>query len=139
MNKIGLLVILILSVVCTAPVCVFAAENQWHWVKVGNNIDHGWDVSSGDAEVTINGGQLSAKLFWNGSSTDIQLALKGSIANGHVTVKETLQNSDYGGSTYTGTRTVKTWTETIAGATGVETITLSDGMGMIGLTRSIRK
>ena len=50
----------------------------------------------------------------------------------------TLLDSDYSGSTFKGTLTIKKWPET-GGTTGVETITLSDGLGMIGLTKTIRK
>jgi hypothetical protein len=108
-------------------------------VKVGNNMDHGWDVARGDAEVIIQGGQFSAKLFWVGSDKDVQISLKGSIANGRITAKETVHGSDYSGSTYRGMLTTKRWAGAISGATGVETITLSDGLGMIGITRAITK
>ena len=65
--------------------------------------------------------------------------LKGSIANGRITVKEIVHKSDYSGSTYTGKLTTQRWKETFAGSTGIETVTLSDGFGMIGLTRRIKQ
>jgi hypothetical protein len=129
--------LLLIALLCL-PSVVFAADDQWHWVKVGNNADHAWDISQGNAEVTINGGQFTAKLL-DSSGKDVQISLKGSIAKGKLTVKETVNNSDYTGSTYTGTLTIQKWAEAFAGATGVETTTLSDGLGMIGLTRTIKK
>src|SRR5215831_14690202 len=64
--------------------------------------------------------------------------LQGSIANGKISVKEIIHESDYGGSTYTGTLKTQKWKEVFEGSTGIETITLSDGFGMIGLTRTIK-
>ena len=128
---------ILLCVLCLSSV-TFAADNQWHWIKVGNNAAHAWDVSKGDAEVAIENGQLSAKLFFDGSTKDLQISLKGSIANGKITVKETVHESDYSGSTYTGTLKTQKWKEVFSGSTGIETITLSDGFGMIGLTRTIK-
>ena len=73
-------------------------------------------------------------LFSNGNT--VQSALKGTIHNKKIAVTERVANSDYSGSTYRGTFERKTWNE-VAGTTGAESITLSDGWGMIGLTRSI--
>lgn len=137
-SKLLVINVLLLCLLSLSPV-TFASDNQWHWIKVGNNVAHAWDVSSGDAEVAIKDGQLSAKLFAHGSTKDIQISLKGSIANGTIRVKETVHESDYGGSTYTGRLTNQKWKEIFDGSTGVETITLSDGFDMIGLTRTIKQ
>lgn len=129
---------ILLCLLCLSSV-TYAADNQWHWIKVGNNAAHAWDVSRGDAEVTIKDGQLRAELFFDGSTKDVQISLKGSISNGTIRVQETVHESDYGGSTYTGRLTNQKWKEVFDGSTGIETITLSDGFGMIGLTRTIKK
>ncbi|HKD29351.1 MAG TPA: hypothetical protein VKC66_26000 [Xanthobacteraceae bacterium] len=122
-----------------SPVPTFAADDQWHWVKVGNNFDHAWDIYRGEAEVTINGQQFGAKLFWEDRS-GVQLLLTGTIANGRLTVTETVNDSDVGKSIYAGTHTMSKWTVRIAsGATGVETINLSNKLSMIGITRTIYK
>ena len=119
---------------CLSYVSV-AADSQWHWIKVGDYVDHAWNVSKGDAEVSVKDGQFSAKLFSDGgSSKDIQISLKGSITNGRITVRAIERNSNVG-STYTGRLTSQKWKEAFEGMTGAETITLSDGLGMIGLTR----
>lgn len=121
------------------PVATFATDDPWHWVKIGNNFDHAWDIWRGNAEVTIKDGQFSAKLFWDDHSS-VQISLKGKIANGRLTVTETVNDSDIGDSTFTGTLTIKRWTVKVAdGATGVETINLSDRLSMIGITRTIHR
>jgi len=127
----------LLALLCL-PSLSAGADNRWHWVKVGNNVDHGWDISRGDAIVVVQNAQFTATLFWEGSTTDVQITLKGNVASGKLTVKEVVQGSDYSGSTYGGTMNVKKWPAT-GGTTGVETINLSDGLGTIGLTRTIRK
>jgi hypothetical protein len=116
----------------------FAAENQWHWVKATNNVTSGWDVSEGNADVVIKDGQFNATLFWEGSTKAIEISLKGSVANGRLSVKETIHRAEFGGAYYVGSLTTKRWAEA-AGTIGVETITLSDGLDMIGLTKTIKK
>jgi hypothetical protein len=111
----------------------FGTDREWHWVKATNTIK-GWSVSQGDAEVVITGDQFRVTLFSDGNT--IQSALKGTIHNKKIAATERVANSDYSGSTYRGTFERKTWNE-VAGTTGAESITLSDGWGMIGLTRSI--
>jgi outer membrane biogenesis lipoprotein LolB len=116
---------------------LLGADHQWRWVKAGNNAATGWDVSQGDAEVSIKDGKFSAKLFWKDSGKDVQIILQGSIRNGQITTKETVQGSDYTGSIYHGTLQRKKWGEVFAGTTGAESITLSDGWNMIGITRGL--
>src|SRR6266852_448522 len=112
------------------------ADREWHWVKATNTIK-GWSVSQGDAEVGITGDQFRVTLFSDSGKT-VQSSLKGTIHNGKIAASETVANSDYSGSRYRGTFEKKRWNE-VAGTTGAESITLSDGWGMIGLTRSIPK
>lgn len=89
-----------LVILLMLPCLVLGGAHQWHWVKVNNNAMSGWDVATGNADVVIKGKQFTAALFWNGSDTDVQITLKGSIAADKLTVKETVQNSDfYSGST----------------------------------------
>jgi hypothetical protein len=111
------------------------ADHQWHWVKATNTIK-GWSISQGDADVVIAGDQFRVTLFSEGKT--VQSSLKGTIHNEKIAASETVANSDYSGSTYRGTFERKSWNE-VAGTTGAESITLSDGWGMIGLTRSIPK
>ena len=113
----------------------FAADGQWHWVKANNIVAKGWDVSEGTAQVSIDGAKFSAKLFWKDSSDKVQIVLDGTIKNGRITATETIQESDYTGSVIHGTFTRRHWT--FSGTTGAESITLSDGWNMIGITRDL--
>ena len=115
-----------------------AGESCWRWVKATSNLAHGWDISQGNAEVAIEGDKFTAKLFRSDSPDTLQIELKGTIKNGRITVKETDENSDYSGSTYRGILEKKKWEE-FSRTTGAESLTLSDGWGMIGLNRSISK
>lgn len=110
---------------------------KWHWMKAENDGD-GWSVSEGDADVSIEGGRFSAKLFRKGSDEDLQILLQGTIENGSIVAKETIEASDQSGSTYRGTFRRKKWQE-VDGTTGAESINLSDGWSMIGILRSIPK
>lgn len=121
---------------CLAP-ALFAAGNQWHWIKAANNAEPPWVVSKGDADVEISDGKLDATLFWEGSTKIVRFSLKGSLVAGNLIVKETVRNTDFGGSTFTGKLTVQEWKRPSPGKT--EVITLSDGFSMIGLTRTTGK
>ena len=116
---------------------MFAAGKQWHWIKASNNADPPWAVSKGDAEVEITDGKVDATLFWEGSTKIIRFSLKGSVVNGNLVVKETVHNSDFSSSTYTGKLVVQEYKGLYPGKT--EVITLSDGFSMIGLTRTSGK
>ena len=128
--------VLTFSMLLVSAAFAFGADREWHWVKATNTIK-GWSISQGDAEVVITGGQVRVTLFSDSDKT-IQSSLKGTIRNGKIVASETVANSDYSGSTFHGTFERKRWTE-VAGTTGAESITLSDGWGMIGVTRSILK
>jgi outer membrane biogenesis lipoprotein LolB len=126
---------LLLLIVCFAA-RADAAEGQWQWVKATNV--GGWEVSEGNADVSIQGEKFNARLFWKGSDKEVKILLRGVIKKGKITVTEEIQGSDYTGSTYEGTFQTKRWKE-FSGTLGAESITLSDGWGMIGITRSIKK
>jgi hypothetical protein len=112
------------------------AGDRWHWVKA-TNTSNGWSVAQGDAEVAISGDHFEARLL-SDSGNQIVSSLEGTIRKGNITAKERISNSDFDGSTYNGTLSKKNWPE-FAGTSGAESITLSDGWGMIGLRRSIQK
>jgi hypothetical protein len=112
------------------------AGDHWRWVKA-TNTTHGWSVSQGDAEVRISGEHFEAKLF-SDSGNQVISSLQGTIQKGNIAAKERVSKSDFSGSTYRGTLARKSWPE-LAGTTGAESITLSDGWGMIGLQRSLQK
>ena len=110
--------------------------NPWHWVKTTNTTS-GWLVSQGTAEVMISGEHFEAKLF-SDSDNQIVSSLDGTIQKGKIAAKERVSNSDFSGSTYHGKLATKKWIE-FAGTSGAESITLSDGWGMIGLARNVEK
>ncbi len=114
----------------------FAADGEWRWVRTSNIVAKGWDISEGTAQVSIDGTKFSARLFWKDSGNKLQLALDGTIKNGRITATETIQESDYTGSVFRGTFARKHWT--FSGTTGAESITLSDGWNMIGISRDLR-
>jgi hypothetical protein len=109
---------------------VQAYEFTWGWVKASNNVDHHWDIETGPAYVSINGNKFSAILYWKDQPSDPKIILKGTIRGKTIMVKETIHGSDYTGSIYTGTYNKKK---------EVETINLSDGFGLIGITRAVSK
>ena len=125
-------IIVALLLLCSLSI---AQDHPWHWIKVSNASPR-WYTQEGDAEIAIHGDQFTATLFREDSSQGI--ILKGTIRQNKIIVKETVLNSDFSGSTYHGTFQHKIWEET-AGTIGAESITLTDGWGMIGLTRSIPK
>ena len=87
--------------------------------------------------MTLSGDHFEAKLL-SDSGKEIVSSLQGTVRDGKITVKERISASDFSGSTYRGTIARKTWSE-FAGTTGAESITLSDGWGMIGLRRNVPK
>ena len=99
----------------------------WQWVKAGNNVSTSWNVDNGPADVAIDGEKFSARLYWKDMPTEARIFLEGTIQNGKIQVKEEIQASDYTGSVYTGTYLKTDY---------VETINLSDGFGMIGITQA---
>ena len=109
--------------------------DRWQWVKATNTTS-GWSMTQGFAEVVISGEHFEARLF--SDSGEQSALLTGTIQKGNVTVKERILASDFSGSTYQGKLAKKRWPE-FAGTTGAESITLSDGWGMIGLRRNSLK
>jgi hypothetical protein len=119
------------------PLISLAEETEWKWVKNTNNIISGWRVSKGIAKVTINQNQFYAELFEEEYPETLHIVLKGNLSDGKITIVETKQETDYTGSTYHGTYKKKEFSG-FGDIVGSEAITLSDGWGMIGLTRSIK-
>jgi hypothetical protein len=127
---------LLLAVILCCSFASLAADGQWRWVKAENDTFNGWRTLDGYAEVMIDGEKFSAKLIAKGSEQYLEILLKGTIKDGKITAKETIQGSDYTGSNYQGAIEKKKW-ESTAGTVGAESITLSDGWSMIGITRAI--
>ena len=128
--KLAFLVILVLGSGAS-----FATDPSWRWVKASNIVAKGWDLSDGIADVSMDGAKFTARLFRKQSKSEFQIVLDGTIKNGRITAKEIIQGSDYTGSVFHGTIERKKWGEEFAGTTGAESITLSDGWNMIGITR----
>jgi hypothetical protein len=111
------------------------ASEEWTWVKA-TSLGGGWEVANGKAEVEIGKDSFVAHLYWNEWPDKVKYTLEGTIANGKIKATETVHDSDFSGSTYIGTYNKKTWTG-VADSTGAESITLSDGWGMIGINRKL--
>jgi hypothetical protein len=127
--------VLLLTLFCSA---LCNGQTQWRWVKVTNNTINGYSLDEGVAEVAMKGDQFTAKLFSKGPDNHLKILLEGTIKAKRISAKETIQESDYTGSTYHGTFRKKKWEE-FSGTVGAESIMLSDGWGMIGITRDIPK
>jgi hypothetical protein len=126
-----------LAILLAGSVAVAAGQEEWHWVKATNTIK-GWSISEGNARVVITGDQIQVELYSQSEGRPLELSLKGKIHDGKIVVNEIAPNTDYSGATFRGTLERKRWNE-FSGTTGAESITLSDGWGMIGLTRTIEK
>jgi hypothetical protein len=125
--------VLAVLMLCHAP--SFAADDQWRWAKAENDTFNGWRMLDGFAEVVIDGDKFSARLISKGPDKGVEILLKGTIKNGRISAKETIQGSDYTGSIYEGAIQTKKW-ENTGGTIGAESITLTDGWSMIGITRA---
>src|SRR3954452_7465847 len=123
-----------LIVFCSST--LIAADGQWRWVKAENDTLNGWRTLSGYAEVVVEGETFRAKLIATGSDKELEISLKGKIKDGKISAKETIEGSDYTGSIYQGSIEKKKW-ENTGGTIGGESITLTDGWSMIGITRAI--
>jgi len=99
---------------------------DWVWVKSGRDASTSLDVDTGHADVTIDNENFSARLYWKQRPTEVKISLEGMLHEGQITAREVIRASDYTGSVYTGT-----YLKTEA----VETINLSDGLGMIGIIK----
>src|SRR5690242_13110102 len=90
------------------PKLSLGADDIWRWIKVENSTS-GWRVLQGDAEVSIVGGQFSAKLFLKGSDKSVAIRLMGKIESGKIALAESVQGSDFTGSNYHGDLSDKRW------------------------------
>jgi hypothetical protein len=89
---------------------------------------HAWDISRGDADVTIRNGQVNAKLFFEDSKKEVQISQKGSITGENVMVRETVYFTDFGsGETFRGLDKFR------KGPNGMEVIMLSNSIATIGM------
>jgi hypothetical protein len=125
----------ILLILATILCSSLVVAEDWKWVKA-TNVVGGWGVEKGRAEVEIKDSDFVARLFSGDDPLHEVIYLKGTIENGKITVEETIHNTDYFGSTYKGTHSKKTW-DGFADSTGAESITLSDGWGMIGINKKL--
>jgi hypothetical protein len=128
--------VLVLAVLMLCQNSLFAADNQWRWTKAENDTFNGWRILEGYAEVVIDANKFSARLISKGPDNGVEILLKGTIKNSRISAKETIQGSDYTGSIYEGSIQIKKW-ENTGGTIGAESITLTDGWSMIGITRAI--
>jgi hypothetical protein len=127
---------LFLALIVFCSSALIAADGQWRWVKAENDTLNGWRTLSGYAEVVVDGEIFRAELIATGSDKKLEISLKGKIKDGKISAKETIEGSDYTGSIYQGSIEKKKW-ENTGGTIGGESITLTDGWSMIGITRAI--
>jgi uncharacterized protein YfaP (DUF2135 family) len=127
---------LFLTVILFCSSALLAADGQWRWVKAENDTLNGWRTLGGYAEVVVDGEIFRARLIATGSDQTVEISLKGKIKDGKISAKETIEGSDYTGSIYHGSIEKKKW-ENTGGTVGGESITLTDGWSMIGITRAI--
>jgi hypothetical protein len=118
------------------PHSAWAGDDSWHWVKAENNTSD-WRVLEGEADILVAGDKFHAKLFSRGSH-DVQIELSGTIRGRQVTALESVQGTDGEAATYRGHVSRSSW-KPVQGNSGVETITLSDGWSMIGITPGVAK
>jgi len=127
---------MLIALLLTLPQYSRAAD-VWHRVKAENETDS-WRVVEGDAEVTVNGERFVAQLFAKGSHENPQISLKGNIKADRIIVVEIVVGTDGPAATYKGSLRKSKWRDGAEYA-GVETITLTDGWSVIGLTRAIKR
>ena len=125
---------LILFLMTAGP--VFAGEGQWHWAYA-QNCSNRWNLWKGLADVEIQGTKFQAKLYDEKNPKDVDIILKGTIKAGKIKVVETEMNTDVGESDFSGTY-LSEKNKSDPSAKAFESINLSDGYSMIGLTREIQ-
>jgi hypothetical protein len=82
---------ILVIVLLTVPSLIFGSVHQWHLIKAGNNANYWVGRRYSKCGRGDHGGAITATLFWNGSDTDVQITMKGSITTGDkLTVKETV-------------------------------------------------
>lgn len=116
---------------------VATAGEQWHWAYA-QNCSNRWNLWQGLADVEIQGVNFQAKLNSGKGPRELSIILKGTIKNGKLKVAATELDSDMGKSDYTGSYIHE---KIVDGGPleAVESINLSNGYSMIGLSRTISK
>jgi hypothetical protein len=110
----------------------YAAE-EWNFVWVTSS-PTGFQTQSGKAVVSLNPPKISAELT---NSIGLKYSLSGTVKGESFTGKFTVLNSDYfQNSPLAGTFVTKHWAG-VAGSSGREVISASDGFNFLGLTREL--
>ena len=107
------------------------APTRWAWFRASSVIND-WSIDKGQADVTIEGQAFKATLWDATDPKFARLSLTGSISRNVVSVKATVNNSDYEPYSTSGRLRRLCWEEG-----GREAILLSSGFGVIGLVREI--
>ena len=107
------------------------APTRWAWFRASSVIND-WAIDKGQADVTIDGQSFKATLWDATDQKFARLSLNGSINQNVVSVKATVNNSDYGLYRTSGRLRRTCWEEG-----GREAILLTSGFGVIGLVREI--
>lgn len=113
-----------------------AADSNWAWVRA-TSIEDDWAVQKGKAKVTIVGTSFTAELFDPDDPETVLYLVRGRIREQRVVAQSETKNSDFGSSKMSGEIRRKKWkgfVETV----GRQTITLSDGWNLLGITRELR-
>jgi hypothetical protein len=129
-NLIKLMVSVLLLVLCTAS---FAEEKKWKYFVASTLIDK-WEITEGEATVSIKGNNFSADLYLEG---DVQFRVKGTIRNSMIIVKFDASETCLVDYPLKGRYVKNIWKERIVGSRGRETIILSGDGIVVGLTREI--
>ncbi|HZV97690.1 MAG TPA: hypothetical protein VFF74_01745 [Methylophilaceae bacterium] len=114
---------------------IVLAEPTWKWVKANNLIDK-WAMEEGMAEVRISKDAFEAKLYKPDNLQTVYIKLSGTIDKNWIVASHNVTNAGRGFNKFRGPRKSSHW-KGFEEHTGVETITLTDGWSMIGLTRGI--
>jgi len=118
---------------CFQPVLAHA-EDTWAWIQ-SSSIPDGWDLRKGKATVHIEGKSFTAELFDEADA--LLIKMNGTIQGNRLKVRTVTQNADYGSSEMSGELKSRKW-KGFADTIGRQTITLSDGWNLIGLTRELK-
>jgi hypothetical protein len=118
---------------------VWAADGNWHWVRVqppGPTED--WEVLQGTANVIFNGRNFTTTLVSDTDRTWNHFSITGVIDGTRVTATEVKLNTDAGPLTYKGTiEKIRTPLNSGARRWGWDRIVLTYGSWFIGLERKV--
>jgi len=71
------------------------SSSRWKWFRARANAETGWSMYEGEADVAIAGNSFKASLWDAAAPTFARLSLIGTITGSRVTVKVTVNASDY--------------------------------------------